>query len=110
MATIVDRSTARARALLNEHGHRRYSQDGTAHFTYFTGDTLLSFVWDGCAGHPIEIEHGGYGEPVLALTFLDEGDLPHEARLPPAEWALWFERFCDSLHHLLQPLLIEDRT
>lgn len=105
MAAIVDRATAEARGLLTEHGYRRYSQDGTAHFTYFADDSLLSFVWDGCAAHPIEVEQGGYGEPVLALCVIDEGDLPHEARLEPAEWALWFEGLCDRLHLLLQPLL-----
>lgn len=110
MAAIVDRSTALARGLLNEHGYRRHSQDGTAHFTYFADDSLLSFVWDGCAGHPIEVEHGGYGEPVLALALIDEGDLPHEARLSPAEWVLWFERCCNDLYQLLQPLLNEEQT
>lgn len=107
MATVVDRATARARGLLMDHGYRRYSQDGTAHFAYFMDDTLLSFVWDGCAGHPVEVEHGGYGEPVLALCLIDEGDLPHDARLSPAGWALWFERFCNDLRVLLLPLLKE---
>lgn len=110
MAGVVDRTTAKARGLLREHGYRRYSQDGTAHFTYFTDDTLLSFVWDGCAGHPVEVEHGGYGELVLALVLLDEGDLPHDTRLTPAELALWFERFCDGLRDLLRPLLAQEPT
>lgn len=108
MASVLEAEVAVIRGILTDHRFRRYSQDGTAHFTYFAADTLLSFVWNGCATHPIEVEHGGYGEPVIALCLLDEGDLPHDARLTPAEWALWFERFCDGLRDLLRPLLSEE--
>lgn len=103
MPTLLTIAQANERNLLPDHGYRRHSQDGTAHVTYFDADHQLSFVWDGSIEHPIEVEHGGYGEPVRALLLVDETDLPPTNYLRAAEWMVWFESLCQrTLSMVLQ--------
>ncbi len=94
MPTLLTLHQANERGLLPDHGYRRHSQDGTAHVSYFDADRQLSFVWDGSLEHPIEVEAGGYGEPVTALLLVDESDLPPSNYLRAAEWMVWFEALC----------------
>jgi hypothetical protein len=81
--------------------YRTYAQDGDVHMTYYVSDEQLSFVWDMHARHPIEVEHGGYGEPLRALLKLDEADLPDVIPSTPHGWARWFMTVCEAAVPLL---------
>ena len=94
MPTVSSIALAKARGLIPEDGYRRHSQDGTAHVTYYDEPHCLSFVWDGATEHPIEVEHGGYGEPVSVLLFINESDLSPAQHLRAVEWMVWFESMC----------------
>ena len=39
------------------------SRDGRPHLTYYIWPDTLSFVWSGEPDEPVEVCHGGYGEP-----------------------------------------------
>lgn len=47
--------------------YQRRTGDGQPQFTYFDPSSTLSFVWTGVPTDPIEVEVGGYGEPVQAV-------------------------------------------
>jgi hypothetical protein len=40
--------------------------DGIPFFSYFDPDTGLAFEWTGNPLDPIEVAHGGFGEPIIA--------------------------------------------
>lgn len=44
--------------------HWESGNDGHAHLTYFDKSRQLSFVWDGDVNTPVQVSHGGYGEPI----------------------------------------------
>jgi hypothetical protein len=57
--------------------YRRRTGDGIPHLTYFDRDSQLSFVWTGNPQDPIEVEHGGYAEPTVAvITTRARSDIP----------------------------------
>jgi hypothetical protein len=75
--------------------YRSTCGNGTAHLTYYRPAESLSFVWDGTLDHPIEVEHGGYGEPVIA-TIDPRPLMPADG---PGSWGevfAWFTRTCDE--------------
>lgn len=76
--------------------YRRHAQDGTGHLTYYRADLALSFVWDPLPTHPIEVEHGGYGELVVATLEVEESDLPTTSPASPHGWTVWFQAVCDG--------------
>lgn len=75
--------------------YRSTCQNGTAHLTYYIAEQSLSFVWDGSLDHPIEVEHGGYGEPVIA-TIDPRTLIPTDGPGGWGEMFEWFERRCDE--------------
>lgn len=75
--------------------YREGSQDGTPHFTYFIAESQLSFTWDGHFACPVEVEHGGYGEVLIASARIDESDFPE--RTTAHEWLQWFACLCQSI-------------
>ena len=83
--------------------YRQFSQDGTSHFTFYINDAQLSFIWDGDLAHPVEMEHGGYGEPLIAVVTVHEADLPSD--LSATGWLLWFTNFCERAAETLEEAL-----
>lgn len=81
--------------------HRVYSQDGEAHITYYLAERQLSFVWSGKPTRPIEVEHGGYAERLVAIALLGEDDLPETTPSTPQDWLLWFEDLCQKINQQL---------
>jgi len=82
--------------LRNQLGYRVRSQDGQPHITYYDAEHQYSFVWDGHVDHPIEVEHGGYGEVLVALIQLGEEDAPPEGTRLPDAWLFWFALVCQQ--------------
>ena len=75
--------------------YRSTCQNGTPHLTYYRPEDDLSFVWDGWLSHPIEVEFGGYGEPVIATI----DPRPLMAEDGPGSWGdlfEWFANRCDE--------------
>lgn len=68
-------------------------RDGMPHMAYYLPP--LSFVWNGTIGDPIHVQHGGYGEPTIALiptltdTRTPQITSPHQA-------LTWFRVMCDT--------------
>jgi hypothetical protein len=75
--------------------YRRTCQNGTPHLTYFRADDQLSFNWDGTMSSPIEVEYGGYGEPVIAT--IEPTDVPAlHSGLTLADLFPTFTAVCDE--------------
>jgi len=49
-------------------GHVRRCGDNAAYLWYFDADTQIGFEWTGCYSDPVEVSHGGFGEPIVALV------------------------------------------
>lgn len=75
---------------------RRQDEDGRPHFTYFDHGTQLSFVWSGDFREPIQVCHGGYGEPVVDNIGSTDFFAPREGVVLPQAWLLAFQMTCDE--------------
>ncbi|GAB2864673.1 hypothetical protein [Nocardioides pacificus] len=67
--------------------------DGDPHLAYCDKPSGLSFVWTGDLAEPIHVQHGGYGEPTIAL--IDPAPLYPGGHETPAEVLAWFARTCE---------------
>lgn len=67
--------------------------DGMPHLAYYDRASLLSFVWSGRPNEPIHVQHGGYGEPTIALIDI-EAFYP-AGEQSPAELFDWYRDLCD---------------
>lgn len=59
--------------------HHTESANGRAHLTYYVAEESLAFTWTGMPGHPIEVCHGGDGEPILWRVTVCPNDFTREA-------------------------------
>ncbi|MBC7274814.1 MAG: hypothetical protein H5T76_39950 [Streptomyces sp.] len=64
------------------------------HLAYYDRASLLSFVWSGRPNEPIHVQHGGYGEPTIALIDI-EAFYP-AGEQSPAELFDWYRDLCDT--------------
>lgn len=67
----------------------RQDNDGTAHLAYFDVASQASFVWNNTMGVWVDVNIGGYAEPLdhrMALPF-DPADLSIVGMLPAFEQA-----------------------
>lgn len=64
--------------------YQRTCVDGVAYLFYFDAETQIGFGWTGQFADPIEVSHGGFGEPTTNLIFTTVGGdgLP----LSPLPW------------------------
>jgi hypothetical protein len=68
--------------------------DGAPHLAYYDAHALLSFVWTGVLTDPIHVQHGGYGEPTIAL--IHPGPRWTGEPVLPAEVLGWFRDLCHT--------------
>jgi len=67
-------------------------EDGMPHLCFYDRTDSLSFVWSGHLSDPIHVQHGGYGEPTIALV--DAAAEYVTGHATPAEVFAWFENLC----------------